>query len=64
MPYEAVIAEGRPAEVLIRIADDVDATMIVVGRRGAGGFATLILGSVPHQLALHTPRPVVVVPAR
>ena len=64
VPYEAVIAEGRPAEALVRVAEDLDATMIVVGRRGAGGFAELVLGSVPHQLSHHSPRPVVVVPAR
>ena len=61
--YQATIAEGRPAETLMRVADDTDAAMIVVGRRGTGGFVELVVGSVPHQLTHHATRPVVVVPA-
>jgi nucleotide-binding universal stress UspA family protein len=62
--YETVLQEGGAAETLMRIADEHEATMIVVGRRGSGGFAELLLGSVPHQLSHHARRPVVVVPAR
>lgn len=47
---------------LLDAADAHDADLIVVGRRGAGGFGTLRLGSVAHQLAEHTARPLAVVP--
>jgi nucleotide-binding universal stress UspA family protein len=63
VPYEAQVVDGTPAEALLRVADDADAAMIVVGRRGRGGFAELGLGSVPHQLSHHAMRPVLVVPA-
>jgi nucleotide-binding universal stress UspA family protein len=35
---------------------------LVVGNRGAGGFASLHLGSVAHHLARHTTRPLAIVP--
>ncbi len=48
---------------LLRAGDDLGAGLVVVGRRGAGGFEGLRLGSTAHQLAEHSTRPVVVVPS-
>jgi nucleotide-binding universal stress UspA family protein len=53
---------GHPAEALLAAADEIEADLIVVGRRGAGGFGALRLGSVAHQVAEHTTRPLAVVP--
>ncbi len=53
--------EGDPAAVLLEAARDAD--MLVVGTRGRGGFAGLVLGSVSHRCAQHAPCPVVVVPS-
>jgi nucleotide-binding universal stress UspA family protein len=52
---------GVPAEELLRAA--VDADMIVVGARGAGGFRRLLLGSVSSQVVHHGDCPVVVIPS-
>ena len=52
---------GIPAEALVRAAANAD--LIVVGSRGAGGFARLALGSVSSQLAHHAPCPLVIVPS-
>jgi nucleotide-binding universal stress UspA family protein len=55
------LAEMRPAAALLAAARDAD--LLVVGSRGHGGFAGLLLGSVSSQCAHHAPCPVVVVPA-
>jgi nucleotide-binding universal stress UspA family protein len=52
---------GVPAEELLKAA--VDADMIVVGSRGAGGFKKLLLGSVSSFAVHHGQCPVVVVPS-
>jgi nucleotide-binding universal stress UspA family protein len=54
------VIEGPPAKVLVDAGKDAD--MIVVGSRGRGGFAGLLLGSVSQQVAHHASCPVVIVP--
>ena len=55
---ETQLLEGAPAEVLV--AAGRDASMLVLGSRGAGGFSAMILGSVSRYVATHAPVPVVV----
>jgi nucleotide-binding universal stress UspA family protein len=58
---EGTTLEGQPAEVLLQEARD--ASLIVVGNRGRGGFTSLLLGSVSQQVVHHAPCPVLVVRA-
>lgn len=58
-PIERVVLEGAPAARLLERA--AGALLLVVGHRGRGGFADLVLGSVAQQCATHAPCPVVVV---
>jgi nucleotide-binding universal stress UspA family protein len=56
------VEDGRPFEILRRIADEPDVRMLVVGSRGHGDLAELVLGSVSHALSHHSPKPLVIVP--
>jgi len=53
------VTEGHPAFVLTEAAKG--ATLLVVGSRGHGAFAGMLLGSVSEYCASHAPCPVVVV---
>lgn len=57
---EPLVEMGHPVEVLDRHAEAAD--LVVVGSRGRGGFATLLLGSVAIAVLHRVASPVVVVP--
>jgi nucleotide-binding universal stress UspA family protein len=56
---EGRATQGQPAEVLLEAAQDAE--LVVVGNRGRGGFASLLLGSVSQQVVHYATRPVTVV---
>jgi nucleotide-binding universal stress UspA family protein len=51
---------GLPVDELIKASQGAD--MLVLGRRGGGGFARLTMGSVTSQVAHHAHCPVLIVP--
>jgi nucleotide-binding universal stress UspA family protein len=53
------VSEGGAALVLLDAAKDAD--LVVVGSRGHGGFAGLLLGSVAQHVTTHARCPVLVV---
>lgn len=60
VPVEQHVLEGHPAGVLVEAGAGAD--LLVVGSRGLGGFARMLLGSVGHEVAHHAPCPTVIVP--
>jgi nucleotide-binding universal stress UspA family protein len=59
---EVHVVHGAPARRLVESSGGAD--LLVVARRGRGGFAGLGLGSVTDQVIRHASCPVVVVPAK
>lgn len=55
--YRALLAQ--PADALVKLS--TGARMLVVGSRGLGGFASLLLGSISEQCVRHAKCPVLVV---
>jgi nucleotide-binding universal stress UspA family protein len=53
--------QGIPAEEILN--EGADAEMIVLGSRGGGGFARLLLGSVSSTVVEHAKVPVMILPA-
>lgn len=54
---------GQIAEEILRVAKDIDASVIVMGTRGLSDAKSLLLGSVAHAVVHHSACPVLLVPA-
>jgi len=54
-----VVIEGHPAPTLVQLSKS--ASLLVVGSRGHGAFAGMLLGSVSEHLATHAHCPVAII---
>jgi nucleotide-binding universal stress UspA family protein len=60
---EARATIGAPTwEGIVDAADEYDASVIVLGSRGLSGAREALVGSVSHDVADHSGRPVLIVP--
>jgi nucleotide-binding universal stress UspA family protein len=59
---EGVIRHGHPAETLCEVAEERDATHILVGKTGSSRIRAQLFGSVPNSLIQISAQPVTVVP--
>ena len=62
VPVETRVIEGGAGAALLEVANDGTTDLLVVGTRGRGGFAELLLGSTALKLLHHSDVPVVLVP--
>lgn len=60
--FEQRLIDGPPVDVLLRVADELGAAVIVIGRRGIGGRPELLLGSTAHHVIEHATCPVLIIP--
>jgi nucleotide-binding universal stress UspA family protein len=60
VPVREHLLRGKPAKILVDLSRQ--AQLVVVGARGRGGLAGLLLGAVSHQVLHHADCPVLVIP--
>jgi nucleotide-binding universal stress UspA family protein len=53
--------EGDPADVILDVAEDIGADLIIVGNKGMTGAKRFLLGSVPNKVSHHAPCSVLIV---
>ena len=58
---ETYAQEGDPANVIIEVAREQDADLIIVGARGLTALQRFLLGSVSSKLSHHAPCSVMIV---
>ncbi len=51
MPASQRVGQGGAADLVIAVAAEVGADLIVVGRRGLGGFGSMMLGSTSLRIS-------------
>ncbi len=57
-----VAKEGRPGHVIVDVAKEYNADIIVIGRAGRGALGEFFFGSTADHVVRHAPMPVLVVP--
>jgi len=57
---ESVVVQGYAGDVLVK--EGQEAALLVLGKRGLGGLAGLLLGSVSRYVADRAPCPITIVP--
>jgi nucleotide-binding universal stress UspA family protein len=56
------LAEGEPAATIAKVAADIDASLIIVGKHGQGWVESLLIGSSAAAVCETARRPVLMVP--
>lgn len=55
------IRVGHASEVIIKVAEDWRADLVVIGSHGRGGLERVLMGSVAEAVVRHAPCPVLVI---
>ena len=56
-----LIRKGHPREIILEVAMDIAADVIVMGTHGRRGVSQLFIGSVAEHVVRHAPVPVLTV---
>jgi nucleotide-binding universal stress UspA family protein len=61
LAIETIVQDGPPAAALAELGRTGDVDLVVVGHRGRGAIARVLLGSVADRLVQISPKPVLVI---
>jgi len=56
-----MITQGGPCVEIMRVADEEDASLIIVGSRGTGNIEDMVLGSVSYKLIKRSRKPIMII---
>ena len=62
--YDKILAEGNPAEEIIRLSLERGMDLLIMGSIGRSGLAKMLLGSVAEKVVRQSLVPVMLVPSR
>ena len=57
-----VIRDGKPSEIILKLSDEINADLIVMGTNGRDSLSDFILGSTAQNVIQKSQSPVLVVP--
>ncbi len=60
-PTESYLRMGRATDEILRLRDEIEADLIVLGSRGLNAFKRVLLGNDAESVVRHAPCPVLVV---
>jgi nucleotide-binding universal stress UspA family protein len=58
------VEEGKPYETILKVAEEWEADLIVLGTHGRTGLSHLLMGSVAEKVIRHSTKPLFIVPAK
>jgi nucleotide-binding universal stress UspA family protein len=58
---DAHLALGEPDHEIVKLGEELDAAIIVIGSRGLGGMRRALMGSVSDSVVRHAHCPVLVI---
>lgn len=56
------VEQGKPFEEILKVADEWEADLIVLGTHGRTGLSHVIMGSVAEKVIRHSTKPLFVIP--
>lgn len=56
------VEQGKPYEEILKVADEWEADLIVLGTHGRTGLSHLLMGSVAEKVIRHSTKPLFVIP--
>jgi nucleotide-binding universal stress UspA family protein len=58
------VEEGKPFEVILKVAEEWEADLIVLGTHGRTGVSHLLMGSVAEKVIRHSTKPTFIIPTK
>ena len=64
MQVSNFVETGIPHEMILKVADEWEADMIVMGTHGRTGLKHLLMGSVAEKVIRHSTKPLYIIPTK